>query len=170
MVANQAINTSSGTDHQNTVKKTGSSPANRNWHRPSHVDPRVEYREGKGKGNANENSKEIGMAVYKCLPSIWEGTEMEIEDKQSMPHYYLTTCTQACFYTPVSLLWETNFGLFVILPILQAEVSSFLISVPIPFFSICLSCLYFTQIFPIALWIYFASSAGSTWVPQKWVG
>lgn len=36
---------------------------------------------------------------------------MEIEDKQSMPHYNLTTCTQACFYILVSLLWETNFGL-----------------------------------------------------------
>lgn len=100
---------------KNVVKKTGSFSANRKWHGAAHLHSLGERPMGKRNKDANENSSGAGIAVYDCLASIWDWTEMEIEDKQSIPHYYPATCTQACcdfslfifyFFKPPSVYCE----------------------------------------------------------------
>lgn len=51
-------------------KKPGSTFANRKSHWPSNLDLLVQSCLGKVKRKDNENNKDIGMDVYKCLPSI----------------------------------------------------------------------------------------------------
>lgn len=81
---------------KNVVQKTGSTSANRKWHEAARLNSLGEQRTEKRNKNANENSEDTGIAVYNRLPTLSDWTEMEIEDKQSIPHYYPAACTWAC--------------------------------------------------------------------------
>lgn len=156
------------------VQKTGSTSANRKWHEAARLNSLGEQHMGKRNKNANEDSEDTGIAVYNCLPSLSDWTEMEIEDKQSIPHYYPAACTRAC-----CVFFVFSFLFFIFLPpsvycerLISARVcysssitgwcalilnfcpSSF------SFFPFC--CLYFSEMIPISFWV------SSKWVSQHW--
>lgn len=124
---------------------------------------------GEENKNANENSEDTGIAVYNCLPPLWDWTEMEIEDKQSIPHYYPATCTRACcvflffFFKPLSVYCERLISACVCYSSSITGWCALILNFcPSYFYFFPFCCLYSSEMSPISFWIC------SKWVSQHW--